>query len=184
MSSLVGPRIFSLNTIGNYIIAGTSTGVYFSTDYGLNWIQKNQGFGNVYSLRSSTLTNEFIFVGTKGNSVWRRSLSEITGIINISTEFPSSFSLKQNYPNPFNPVTKIRFEIPSNGFPTKTFGNDRVVLKVYDLLGKEIQTLVNEQLQPGTYEVTFDGSNLPSGIYFYQLKAEEYFETRKMLLIK
>jgi hypothetical protein len=106
------------------------------------------------------------------------------GIKQIGIEVPNEFKLYQNYPNPFNPVTKIKFEIPSNGFPIGAFGNDRVVLKIYDILGREIQTLVNESLQPGSYEVTFDGSSLSSGIYFYQLKAGDYIETKKMLMIK
>ena len=87
-------------------------------------------------------------------------------------------------------MTKVKFEIPS-GFPPGERGNDKVVLKVYDILGKEIAILINEQLQPGRYEVTFDGSNLPSGVYFYQLRAGDiegsgqlYSETRRMLLIK
>jgi hypothetical protein len=108
-------------------------------------------------------------------------------LVEISENYNSIsdyYFLYQNYPNPFNPVTKIKFDIPKNGFPIKTFGNDRVMLKVYDILGKEIQTLVNEQLQPGTYEVTFDGSNLPSGVYFYKLTAGDYTETKKMLMIK
>ena len=96
---------------------------------------------------------------------------------------PDKFNLFQNYPNPFNPVTKIKFDVAS-GFRSGAYGNDRVVLKVNDILGKEIQTLVNEKLQPGTYEVTFDGSNLPSGVYFYQLSTGNYSETKKMLMIK
>jgi len=93
---------------------------------------------------------------------------------------PKQYSLSQNYPNPFNPSTKIRFEFPLNKGGLKGV----VTLKVYDILGKEVQTLVNEQLQPGSYEVTFDGSNLPSGVYFYQLRAGDFIETKKMLIIK
>jgi hypothetical protein len=77
-------------------------------------------------------------------------------------------------------VTKIRFDIPSEGKSLKA----KVKILVYDILGKEIATLVNEQLQPGTYEVTFDGSQLPSGVYFYQLRAGEFSETKKMILLK
>jgi hypothetical protein len=109
------------------------------------------------------------------------------GIKNISSVIPSSYSLQQNYPNPFNPTTKIKFDIPSSGFPIKTFGNDNVVLKVFDVLGKEIATLVNESAlggQPGTYTVDFDASMLPSGIYFYRLITEGFSETKRMTLIK
>jgi hypothetical protein len=97
------------------------------------------------------------------------------GIQPISSNVPSEFSLQQNYPNPFNPTTNIKFNIPKR---------DNVTLKVYDLLGKEVATLVNEKLQAGTYEVKFDGSNLPSGIYFYKLESESFRETKRMILIK
>jgi hypothetical protein len=105
------------------------------------------------------------------------------GIKNTGILIPEKFNLYQNYPNPFNPVTKIKFEIPS-GFPIGTFGNDNVVLKVYDILGKEIITLVNEKLSPGSYEVSFDGNNLSSGIYFYRLIAGDFIASKKMILIK
>ena len=90
------------------------------------------------------------------------------------------FTLDQNYPNPFNPVTKIKFEIPGQA----RNDNALVILKVYDILGKEIVILVNEEKPAGEYEVEFDGSALTSGIYFYELKAGQYSETRKMVLMK
>jgi hypothetical protein len=113
----------------------------------------------------------------------RDPIGNTIGIINISSEIPSSYSLQQNYPNPFNPTTKIKFDIPS-GFPIGAFGNDNVVLKVFDILGKEITTLVNEQLAPGTYSVDFDGTNFPSGIYFYRLETSDFVQTNKMILLK
>jgi photosystem II stability/assembly factor-like uncharacterized protein len=104
------------------------------------------------------------------------------GIKNVGGVIPERFNLLQNYPNPFNPVTKIKFEIPQN---VVTLGvNKLITLKVFDILGKEITTLINEQLQPGVYEVEFNGSNLPSGVYFYRLLAGDYMAVKKMLLIK
>ena len=97
------------------------------------------------------------------------------GIRPISNELPSSFKLYQNYPNPFNPKTKIKMEIAKLG---------NVKLVVYDILGQEVAQLVNEKLKPGTYEVTFDGSNYSSGVYFYQLTADGYSETKSMVLLK
>jgi hypothetical protein len=97
---------------------------------------------------------------------------------------PSKFGLSQNYPNPFNPSTKIEFKIPSwEGYGVSR-GVGLVSLRIYDITGREVQTLVNEELQPGTYEVTFDGSGLNSGVYFYKLTAGNFVQTRKMLLIK
>ena len=94
---------------------------------------------------------------------------------------PTIFSLEQNYPNPFNPFTTIKFSIPQN------VGNENfrsVQLKIYDMLGNEIATLVDEQKSPGTYEIKFNGSDYTSGIYFYKLKAGIFSETKKLVLMK
>ena len=88
---------------------------------------------------------------------------------------PKTYSLAQNYPNPFNPATKIEYTLAQSG---------HVRLKIFDLLGKEVGTLVNENKQPGSYQVSFDASRLPSGVYMYQLSAGSFTETKKMLLVK
>lgn len=100
------------------------------------------------------------------------------GIQPISTEIPQRFELFQNYPNPFNPVTKIRFQIPVGN------GRDRSVMKIYDAIGREISILVNEELKPGTYEVSWDASNYSSGVYFYTLSSHNFTQTRKMVVLK
>jgi hypothetical protein len=115
-----------------------------------------------------------------GDTVFRTFNGGIIYIRNLKESFPDKYSLSQNYPNPFNPITKIKFDIPT----LNKGGRGGVSMKVYDLLGKEIQILVNEELNPGTYEVTFDGTNLPSGIYFYQLRCGEFVQTRKLVLLK
>jgi hypothetical protein len=94
-----------------------------------------------------------------------------------------TFNLDQNYPNPFNPTTKIKFNIPSV-IASRAKQSQLVVLKVYDILGKEVTTLVNEELPAGEYEVDFDGANLTSGIYFYELKAGSFIQTKKMVYLK
>jgi hypothetical protein len=134
---------------------------------------------------SLMVANNYVFTGSYGSSTWRRSFSEIIGIRNISTEIPSAYSLGQNYPNPFNPETKIRFSLPVD----RNAGSVRqasllVTLKVYDLMGREVQTLVNEQLAPGTYEATFDGNNLSSGTYFYKLTSGGFMQTKRLTLLK
>ena len=93
----------------------------------------------------------------------------------ISDKLPAFFSLSQNYPNPFNPSTVISYQLPVNSL---------VSLKIYDLLGREVATLVNEEKPAGSYEVTFDGKNLSSGIYFYKLQTGDFVETKRMLMIK
>jgi hypothetical protein len=99
----------------------------------------------------------------------------LTGLIKISNEIPTSFSLMQNYPNPFNPATKISFNIPK-------YSN--VKLRIFDILGKEKAVLVNEKLNPGTYNIEWNASGVSSGVYFYELSAGDYREVKKMILVK
>ena len=89
----------------------------------------------------------------------------------------NEFSLQQNYPNPFNPSTSIKFEIPAGT-------QQNIFLNIYDVLGREVSTLINEKLRSGTYEVNWDASQFASGVYFYQLTAEGFSITKKMVLIK
>ena len=99
----------------------------------------------------------------------------VIGINQISSSVPEKFSLEQNYPNPFNPSTNLEFGISKSGY---------VSLKIYDVLGKEVVTLVNANLQPGTYKYDFDASGLTSGIYYYTLRTQGFTETKRMSLIK
>jgi photosystem II stability/assembly factor-like uncharacterized protein len=111
---------------------------------------------------------------------------EYSQTVEIEIPVANKFSLSQNYPNPFNPVTKIKFTLtPSLSLGERVSeGRVRASLKVYEILGREIATLVNEEKSAGEYEVEFNGVNLPTGIYFYQLNAGKYIETKKMLLLK
>jgi len=97
------------------------------------------------------------------------------GISNIGTEIPDKYSLYQNYPNPFNPVTTIKFDIPSSSFAS---------LKVFDINGREVAELVNQNLQAGKYQYSFDASNLSSGIYYFKLVSAEFTQIKKMILLK
>ncbi len=99
----------------------------------------------------------------------------VTSIENISTNTPGEFSLGQNYPNPFNPTTTIKIQVPKD--------ND-VMIKVYDILGKEVTTLLSQNMKPGTYEITFDGKSLSSGTYFYKMTSGDFTDIKKMVLIK
>ncbi len=161
---------------GSNIIAGSDGfGVYLSTNNGTNWIPINDGFGNP-NLRAYSLSifNNYIFTGTD-YSIYRRLVSEIIAIEPISNVVPKQFSLSQNYPNPFNPTTKIKFALPKNSLTS---------LVVYDALGRVAETVINEQLISGTYEVDFDGSNFSSGVYYYKLITGDFAETKKMILMK
>jgi hypothetical protein len=101
----------------------------------------------------------------------------LTGTVGISEAggLPATFAVEQNYPNPFNPVTKIQYTIASR---------QRTIVSVFDLLGREVATLVDEVKQPGAYTVEFDGSDLPSGVYLCRLQAGGFEQVRKMLLTK
>jgi hypothetical protein len=125
----------------------------------LNWQDKKLDNGGVYAQ----------------NINFDGSFGPFTGIVNLGTGVPSSFKLLQNYPNPFNPHTHIGFRIAD-------FGSVKLV--IYDILGREIYSLVNKELQPGTYAVDFDGSELPSGVYFYRLLAGDFSDTKKMMIVK
>jgi len=176
-TALSGKGVYSFAVLGNNIFAGTTnSGVYLSTNSGTNWTQKNEGFTSLSVIYSLLITNNYIFAGGFQFSAWRRPLSElIVGVKNISSDIPSGFLLSQNYPNPFNPTTNIRYEIPNSGF---------VKLIIFDALGREVETLVNEQQSVGVYEVTWNASQFPSGIYFYKLATEGFSETKKMILLK
>ena len=100
---------------------------------------------------------------------------EYTDAIEVNYNAPEHFVLDQNYPNPFNPTTKISYEIPAKS---------NVVIKIYDLLGSEVVALINEEKQPGRYQVEFNATNLPTGIYFYSISAGEYSSIKKMILLK
>jgi len=107
-----------------------------------------------------------------------------TGVERDDEILPTAFNLKQNYPNPFNPTTKIKFSIPVVGANSSANGGSPVQLKIYDIVGNEVATLVNNEMSSGNYEVSFDASHLSSGTYFYELRAGNFISTKKMMLVK
>lgn len=183
----IGLFAFSIIDEKNMMIGHYGNGVYVSTNGGVNWFTRNEGlYPGEYNSCALYSVGNYTFLGTRPfdtylPSIFRRLTQQIIPVIENNTRIPEDIDLYQNYPNPFNPSTKIRFSIVSS--PLVLEGN-LVQLKVYDVMGREIQTLVNERLNPGTYEVTFDGSLLNSGLYFYKLTTEGCSETKKMLLIK
>ncbi|MAT57912.1 MAG: hypothetical protein CMF23_08040, partial [Ignavibacteriae bacterium] len=109
---------------------------------------------------------------------------EYSDVVEVEVNnLPTEFVLEQNYPNPFNPSTKIKFSIPNAGQSSSSSYNTKLI--VYDILGKEVATLVNQKLLPGNHEVNFDASNLTSGLYIYRIDVEyEFSSIKKMILIK
>ena len=173
LNTQVGLSLSSGSSEG--MIIGTDIGVFHFSDEGDSLGSRNEGLTDL-NVQALTLDNNgYIYAGT-GDGVWKRQLSElVTSIGETSIAFPSEFLLSQNYPNPFNPSTKIKYSVPQTS---------QVQIKVFDVLGNEIETLVNEEKPAGTYDITWTAANFPSGVYFYQLKAGEFVQTRKMLLIK
>jgi len=177
--SLSALYVSTFAVTGNNIFAGGAGipgyGVFLSTDSGTSWTEINQGFPAYPHVKALLIANNYIFAGIIDISLWRRPLSEIVGIGNTSTEIPAKYSLSQNYPNPFNPTTNIRYELPKSGC---------IKLVVFDALGREVETLVNEKQTAGTYEATWNASKLSSGVYFYRLQAVDFTDTKKLILLK
>jgi len=122
-----------------------------------------------------------------GGIILNKGTESSTDIKSKSIENPNAYSLEQNYPNPFNSVTSIKFKVTSIGNSNQ---KSEVRLTVFDLLGREVATLVNEKLLPGVYETSFDArlggssTDLPSGVYFYKLTTNNFTDTKKLILIK
>jgi len=203
---------FAGNSLG-HVFAGTMGGIFRSTDGGENWLQINNGLSGLVTrcividsedhifmggssvyrsidngdnwvkiedgLYSTPLSlavnsNNKIFAGTTGAGVFY--LTEVpTSVDYFQTLTLSNFTLQQNYPNPFNSATAIQYSIPHRC---------NVTLKVYDILGKEVTTLVNEEKDQGVYTINFDANNLASGLYLYRIQAGSFVETKKMILMK
>ena len=171
-----GGEIISFAVLGSDLFTGTyGGGVFVSTNNGTSWTAVNSGLTKT-SIKALAVSGTDLFTGTQQYLVWRRPLSEMeTSAESQSELFPSKFRLKQNYPNPFNPNTTINFDIPRQ---------IHVLLRIYDLLGQEVVTLVDENLTTGSHQAIFNAENMPSGIYLYRLQAGEYKEERKLLLLR
>jgi hypothetical protein len=134
---------------------------------------------NPYVLPSLKKGRNIIFMNAANPTYIQLPLIGYTvGITKISSEVPDRISLGQNYPNPFNPETNIKFSIPAY------YGGNNVRLAVYDIQGKEVQVLVNQNLPAGEYAVKFDGKNISSGVYFYSLSVNDYKDTKRFVLVK
>ena len=135
----------------------------------------NSGLSNPADIFINKAQDTLGVPNSGNNTVTFHYIGGISGINPVAGTIPESFSLSQNYPNPFNPATKVKFDLPNAGF-TKLF--------IYDILGREITALVNENLTAGTYEVEWNASAYPSGMYFYKLESGYFSEVRKMILVK
>ncbi|MFO7526244.1 MAG: agmatine deiminase family protein [Ignavibacteriaceae bacterium] len=149
-----------------------------------------EGRGTTTDVQSYTFTEKNVSIGTYQYRLKQIDFDEsfeYSAVVEVSVNIPQEFSLEQNYPNPFNPSTKIKYSIPNVGTRLAL----SVTLKVYNILGVEVATLVNEQKQPGIYEIEFNAHNLPagrqglsSGTYFYTIIADGFVHTKKMIILK
>lgn len=169
--------IFTLYVHDTSLYAGALFGIFRSTDDGVNWAEVDSGIPLLsHWVVGLAVDSPYMFAATFSDSVWRCLLQEmVAGVDDHVRSAPSHFSLSQNYPNPFNPSTVISYQIPVNS---------HVALKVFDVLGREVATLVNERENAGRHSVMFNAANVPSGVYFYRLEAGSYHETKKLLLLK
>jgi photosystem II stability/assembly factor-like uncharacterized protein len=171
--------LYFLDTLNGFALGSN---LYYTSDGGINWNSKNLHSTGFLSISfANSLTG---FISGKYGTIFRTTTGGISFVKKTNEILPTTFFLHQNYPNPFNPSTKIKFDIPNNLPLGRGVGGMIVSLKIFDILGKEIATLVNESLSPGTYEVNWNASVYPSGVYFYKLISGENSITKKMLLIK
>ncbi|MCL6099681.1 MAG: T9SS type A sorting domain-containing protein [Bacteroidetes bacterium] len=169
-------------------VAPYGEGVYASSNDGDVWWTENDGLLDLNIISLAESGGSKIYCSSLSSGIYLRNKSTVTSVEKETSSIPNDVQLYQNYPNPFNPSTTIKFSVPS----VETYHGtslQHVVLKVYDLLGREVSTLVNEEKAPGNYEVKFNvetrsGESLPSGVYFYRLTAGSYSEVKKMVLLK
>jgi photosystem II stability/assembly factor-like uncharacterized protein len=200
-----GIKVFNVNNEIGFICTNnpvSSNGkIYRTTNGGSNWNEQltNLAIGKSFTCISMTSVNNG-WAGTGGTTLDVRDrktkianrniltnggvykyTDNVISINKNNSEIPKNFILEQNYPNPFNSSTKIKFQIPADS-PART--GKKVILIIYDITGREVYSIINKSLQPGTYEIYFDASNLSGGVYFYKLSADENSQTRVMVFSK
>jgi photosystem II stability/assembly factor-like uncharacterized protein len=168
------PWVDVLAVVGTKIIVSISgSGSFLSTDNGEHWVNIGSTLSPITAFAAS---GSNVFAGSAQHGVWKRPVSElVTGVHPNATQSPLSFDLEQNYPNPFNPSTTIAFSLPSRAF---------VTLKIFDVMGRDVATVVSEELHAGPYSRSWDATGYPSGVYFYRLQAGAYTETKRLILLR
>lgn len=158
----------------SFYYAAMDIGVFVTSNFGESWTELADGLPNTVAMHLdfNQATNK-LRIGTHGRGVWETDIP--VGLVNYNNQVPSAYRLEQNYPNPFNPFTNIKYSIVNSGF---------VKLAVYDMLGRELRSIISQNQKSGTYTAQFDASKLTSGVYFYRLETRDFVETKKMILVK
>lgn len=173
------PSLF-INSMAAYhsvVFAGTHQGVAYTTNNGYQWYPFSSGLPANSWIYAMAVDSPYVYAGlySPQQGIYRRLLSDLVPVESENQTVPGKFILQQNYPNPFNPETNIKFELPRS---------EHITMNIYDVKGELIQKLINRNMNAGKYKIKWKGNDYPSGIYFYKIRAGEYAETRKMVLIK
>ncbi len=158
----------------NGTVVGEYGVIFRTTDGGVSWKQQI-ATENILRGVSFTDADHGTAVGDHGTIIRTTNGGATFVKEERSNEIPANYFLSNNYPNPFNPATKIKYAVPQAS---------QVQIRVFDILGNEVETLINKEMPAGTYELTWNAVNLPSGVYFYQIKTGDFIQTKKMVLLK
>jgi hypothetical protein len=167
-------------TGGSYLLGGTDNGLFILTDKSASWVPVDEGMTGGYvralGISATGAAGQAFLLAGNDSGVWRRPLQEIISSVDGHRgEIPDRHILLQNYPNPFNPSTTIRYDLPHSS---------EVQLTVSNTLGQQITTLFDGEQETGRHEVRFDAMSLPTGVYFYRLKAGSFTQTKKAVLLR
>jgi hypothetical protein len=163
----------TINSLGYIFVGSLDEGIHRTTDQGNYWSDFSGSMWNEYIMGLGVDSDNYLYAGTAGHGLFRTSNS--TPVNRDRPKIPLTYNLHQNYPNPFNPSTRITYSIPKAG---------NISIKIYDIMGRELETLVNEYKNAGQYDVSFDASNICSGVYFYRLMVNDFVSIKKMVLLK
>jgi hypothetical protein len=172
---------FAGNSIGSIIASGSilfgrGTGLSWSSDSGTTWKANNGGLPTAWEATISALAvSGQNLIAATWMGIYRAKLSYVTGVNTSLNDLPEAFKLDQNYPNPFNPTTTIRYALPARA---------HVTLFVFNSLGQQVATLVNDAQDSGYHDVRFDGSGVASGVYFYRLRAGDCVATKRLIVVR
>jgi photosystem II stability/assembly factor-like uncharacterized protein len=168
------PYLMSMTWRGDSVIAGTLNGVYISTDQGNLWTLISSDLPiSARAVQSMLIIDDTLYIGTETGGMWRKPIAQAT--TGVSETAPHTFTLHQNYPNPFNPATTIAYDVASHG---------RVTIAVYNVLGQEVATLVDEVKSPGKYTAVWSAAGQASGMYLCRLTANGSSRIQRMVLVR